>query len=189
LRGGPLRSRPSDVGPTDAAAALAQPPGDRPPAVPAVSRCRARQHHGQAVNVTPIASVAGRMSQTRAAERLALSGSAPPASRAPDGEGQARNARGEPPCCGPINRASLANAEGISGTLACDCGSPSPAGRNRMPEPGYPVPLCRGSGRCCGERYRLRSGVGTAASGGRRLPATAVTPRRLSPRRQAGGLL
>ena len=26
-------------------------PGDRPPAVPAVSRCRACQHHGQAVTL------------------------------------------------------------------------------------------------------------------------------------------
>ena len=27
---------------------------DRPPAVPAVSRCRTRQHHGQAVTLTPV---------------------------------------------------------------------------------------------------------------------------------------
>jgi hypothetical protein len=36
-----------------AAAARARHPGDRPPAVPAVSRCRARQHHGQAESVAP----------------------------------------------------------------------------------------------------------------------------------------
>jgi hypothetical protein len=64
LRGGPLRSRPSGVGPTDAAAGLARHPGDRPPAVPAVPpRCPARQHHGQAVNVTPSSPVSGRVSQ------------------------------------------------------------------------------------------------------------------------------
>ena len=40
--------RPSDASPTDAAAAAHGTPGDRPPAVLAVSRCRARQHHGQA---------------------------------------------------------------------------------------------------------------------------------------------
>ena len=34
--------------PDAAAAATHSTPGDRPPAVPAVSRCRARQHHGQA---------------------------------------------------------------------------------------------------------------------------------------------
>jgi hypothetical protein len=39
--------RPSDASPADAAAAAHSIPGDRPPAVPAVSRCRARQHHGQ----------------------------------------------------------------------------------------------------------------------------------------------
>ena len=54
-------------------------PGDRPPAVPAVSRCRARQHHGQAVTLAPIA---GRREDVTTAgrERRALSGSAPPAS-------------------------------------------------------------------------------------------------------------
>ena len=36
--------------PYGAAAAAHGSPGDRPPAVPAVSRCRARQHHGQAVS-------------------------------------------------------------------------------------------------------------------------------------------
>jgi hypothetical protein len=41
-------------------------PHDRPPAVPAVSRCRARQHHGQAaaaVTLTPGAPDAVKMSQ------------------------------------------------------------------------------------------------------------------------------
>ena len=38
-------------------------PGDRPPAVPAVSRCRARQHHDQADSLAPGAPIAGRMSQ------------------------------------------------------------------------------------------------------------------------------
>jgi hypothetical protein len=49
--------------PYGAAAAAHRGPGDAPPAVPAVSRCRARQHHGQAVSVAPGAPVAGRMSQ------------------------------------------------------------------------------------------------------------------------------
>ena len=70
--------------PYGAAAAAHGTPGDRPPAVPAVSRCRARQHHGQAVNVTPSAPIAGRMSQRSGPERRALSGLAPPASRAPE---------------------------------------------------------------------------------------------------------
>ena len=69
---------------TDAAAGRARHPGDRPLAVPTVSRCRARQYHGQAVNVTPSAPGAERMSQPRAPERRTLSGSAPPASRAPE---------------------------------------------------------------------------------------------------------
>src|SRR5262249_5743872 len=55
-------------------------PGDRSPAVPTVSRCRARQHHGQTVTVTPDAPVAGRMSQRPGPVRRALSGLAPPAS-------------------------------------------------------------------------------------------------------------
>jgi len=46
-----------------AAAAAHGVPGDRPPAVPAVSRCRARQHHDQAVTYATDAPVAGRMSQ------------------------------------------------------------------------------------------------------------------------------
>jgi hypothetical protein len=41
--------------PYGAAAAAHGTPSDRPPAVPAVSRCRARLHHGQAV--TPALSV------------------------------------------------------------------------------------------------------------------------------------
>ena len=49
--------------PYGAAAAAHGTPGDRPPAVPAVSRCRARQHHGRAVTVAPGASIAARMSQ------------------------------------------------------------------------------------------------------------------------------
>jgi hypothetical protein len=46
-----------------AAAAAHGTPGDRPPAVPAVSRCRARQQHGQVVTFTPGVPIAGRMSQ------------------------------------------------------------------------------------------------------------------------------
>jgi hypothetical protein len=111
--------------PYGAAAAAHGTPGDRPPAVPAVSRCRARQHHGQAVNIAPSAPVTGENAAAAGAERRALSGSAPPASTVlriplrgtrlrravdpgdlcrpsgPDGEGQARGqalwARGEPP--------------------------------------------------------------------------------------------
>jgi hypothetical protein len=65
--------------PYGAAAAPHGIPGDRLPAVPAVSRCRARQHHGQAVTLAPIA---GRREDVTTAgrERRALSGSAPPAS-------------------------------------------------------------------------------------------------------------
>src|SRR5262249_60428446 len=70
--------------PYGAATAAHGTPGDRPPAVPAVSRCRADQHHHQDVtlastpanrreNVTPIRP-----------ERPAQSGAAPPASRAPE---------------------------------------------------------------------------------------------------------
>ena len=49
--------------PYGAATAAHGTPGDWPPAVPAVSRCRARQHHGQAVTLTPGAPVAVKMSQ------------------------------------------------------------------------------------------------------------------------------
>ncbi len=49
--------------PYGAAAAAHGTPGNRPPAVPAVSRCRARQHHGQAVTRTPGAPIAVKMSQ------------------------------------------------------------------------------------------------------------------------------
>jgi hypothetical protein len=48
--------------PYGAATAAHGTPGDRPPAVPAVSRCRARQHHGKAVTLAPDAPIAGRMS-------------------------------------------------------------------------------------------------------------------------------
>ena len=44
--------------PYGAAAAAHGTPGDRPPAVPAVSRCRARQHHDQAVSLAPGAPIA-----------------------------------------------------------------------------------------------------------------------------------
>ncbi len=40
------------------------PPGDRPPAVPAVSRCRARQHHGQADTLAAGETEAVKMSQS-----------------------------------------------------------------------------------------------------------------------------
>ena len=49
--------------PYGAAAAAHGTPGDRPLAVPAVSRCRARQHHGQAVALAPSAPIAVKMSQ------------------------------------------------------------------------------------------------------------------------------
>ena len=51
-----------------------------PPAVPAVSRCRACQNHGQAVTLTPSTPIDGKMSQ-------------PPgrnATHCPEGKGQAR---------------------------------------------------------------------------------------------------
>ena len=51
--------------PYGAAAAAHGTPGDRPPAVPAVSRCRARQHHDQAVNVAPSAPAAGKCHSQR----------------------------------------------------------------------------------------------------------------------------
>jgi hypothetical protein len=70
--------------PYGAAAAAHSTPGDRPPAVPAVSRCRARQHHGQAVRVAPDAPVAVKMSPSPGPERRALSGLAPPTSTAPE---------------------------------------------------------------------------------------------------------
>ncbi len=70
--------------PYGAAAAARGTPGDRPPALPAVSRFRARQHHGQAVNVAPGAPEAVKMSQRPGPGRRALSGSAPPASGAPE---------------------------------------------------------------------------------------------------------
>ena len=110
--------------PYGAAAAAHGTPGDRPPAVPAVSRCRARQHHDQAVTLAPDAPIAVKMSQRPGRNAAHCPGSAPPASRAPasryaerlgrtldpgdlcqpsgpDGEGQARGqarkARDEPP--------------------------------------------------------------------------------------------
>jgi hypothetical protein len=52
--------------PYGAAAAAHGGPGDRPPGVPAVSRCRARQHHGQAVSVAPSAPVAVKRHSLRA---------------------------------------------------------------------------------------------------------------------------
>jgi len=51
--------------PYGAAAARAQHPGDRPRAVPAVSRCRARQHHDQAEDIAPAALTAVNVSQDR----------------------------------------------------------------------------------------------------------------------------
>jgi hypothetical protein len=55
--------RPSDASPTARRRPAHGTPGDRPPAVPAVSRCRARQHHGQADGVTPDARIAANVSQ------------------------------------------------------------------------------------------------------------------------------
>jgi hypothetical protein len=109
--------------PYGAATAAHGTPGDRPPAVPAAFRCRARQHHGQGRRAR--AGCADRREDVTASgpERRALSGLAPPASTVlriplrgtrlrravdpgdlcqpsgPDGEGQARgqarSARGE----------------------------------------------------------------------------------------------
>jgi hypothetical protein len=98
-------------------------PGDRPPAVPAVFRCRARQHHGRTVSFAQTAPEVVRRNSDRA-DAAHYPGRAPPASTVlriplrgtrlrravhpgdlcrpsgPDGEGQAkgqaRNARGEP---------------------------------------------------------------------------------------------
>jgi len=64
--------------PYGAAAAAHGTPGDRPPAVPAVSRCRARQHHGQAVGVASVHRSPGEC-HSRRPDRHALSGLAPPA--------------------------------------------------------------------------------------------------------------
>ena len=52
--------------PYGAATAARGGPGDRPPAVPAVSRCRARQHHGQTVTLVPDAPIAMRCHRNRA---------------------------------------------------------------------------------------------------------------------------
>ena len=57
--------RPSDASPTARRQPAHGTPGDRPPAVPAVSRCRARQHHGQAENVAQDAPIAVNVSQDR----------------------------------------------------------------------------------------------------------------------------
>ena len=65
--------------PYGAATAAHGTPGDRPPAVPAVSRCRARQHHDQAVTLAPDALSREDVTAT-GPERRALSGLAPPAS-------------------------------------------------------------------------------------------------------------
>jgi hypothetical protein len=101
------------------------PPGDRPPAVPAVFRCRTCQHHDQADGVAPSTPEVVKTVTATGSERRALSGLAPPASTVlriplrgtrlrravdpgalcqpsgPSGEGQAkgqaRNAHGEPP--------------------------------------------------------------------------------------------
>ena len=74
--------------PYGAATAAHGTPGDRPPAVPAVSRCRARQHHDQAVNVAPSALGAGTVSQRRGgtprivrAGSSSLNGASHPAAR------------------------------------------------------------------------------------------------------------
>jgi len=99
--------------PYGAAVAAHSIPGDRPPAVPAVSRCRARQHHDQAITRTPSAPIAVKMSQPPSRNAAHCPGRPlqrqghPPLSAGdlcrpsgPDGEGQARgqarNARGEP---------------------------------------------------------------------------------------------
>ena len=64
VAGRQLSPRPSDAG-CGRGGCRARHPGDRPLAVPAVSRCRARQHHDQAVNVAPRgAPIAVRMSRS-----------------------------------------------------------------------------------------------------------------------------
>ena len=74
--------------PYGAATAARGGPGDRPPAVPAVSRCRARQHHGQTVTLVPDAPIAMRCHRNRAgAPRIvragpsSLNGASHPAAR------------------------------------------------------------------------------------------------------------
>jgi hypothetical protein len=51
--------------PYGAATAAHGTPGDRPPAVPAVSRCRAHPHHGQTVTLVPDAPIAMRCHRNR----------------------------------------------------------------------------------------------------------------------------
>ena len=110
--------------PYGAAAATHRGPGDRPPAVLAVSRCRARLHHDQAVTLAPGAPIAGKCHSRRGgtphivrAGPSSLNGAPHPRyartrlrravdpgdlcqPSGPDGEGQARGqarpARGEP---------------------------------------------------------------------------------------------
>jgi hypothetical protein len=115
--------KPMDADPTARRRPAHGTPGDRPPAVPAVSHCSATQHHDQAVTLAPSAPIAERVLKAPGQERRALSGLAPLASTVlriplrgtrlrravdpgdlyqpsgPDGDGQAGglalNARGE----------------------------------------------------------------------------------------------
>ena len=63
LRGGSFSPRPLGGSPPGASAAAHGTPGDRPHAVPAVTRCRARQHHGQADVLAPNAPTTVKMLQ------------------------------------------------------------------------------------------------------------------------------
>jgi hypothetical protein len=69
--------------PYDRDGCRARHPGDRPLAVPAASRCRARQHHGQANGAAPNGLITGKDGTAAGSERRALSGSVPPASTVP----------------------------------------------------------------------------------------------------------
>lgn len=68
-----------------------------------MSRCRARQHHNQAVSVAPDAAGAVKMSQPDA-DRRTLSRSAPPLARSPE----------DPLTCIPQVRIGFVTRSGVS---------------------------------------------------------------------------
>jgi hypothetical protein len=135
VAGWQLSPRPSDASPTARRAAAHGTPGDRPPAVPAVSRCRARQHHGRAVTLAPVRRSPGEchsdgagMPRIVRAGPSSLNGASHPRyartrlrravdpgdlcqPSGPDGEGQAegqaRDARSEPPQLGTAIRRTV----------------------------------------------------------------------------------
>ena len=71
MRGGSFARALPGGSPTGAATAAHGTPGDRPPAVLAMSRCRARQHHGQAVSLAP--DVPGAVNMSHAVLTAAMS--------------------------------------------------------------------------------------------------------------------